>query len=125
MNKIKFYKRNEILDHEEVLDENSLANTNGMLIKCYMNNGTTEVGYSDSYRTHYEDEYDGKVHDYIYLWTWDNIDEDKHKLIGNDIEKYSKTYKKIIIKDINDIDAILYSNPRWGGRLTNKFEFIK
>ncbi len=71
MNKIKFYKNNGILDHEEVLNEN------------------------------------------------------KHKLIRNDLEKYNKTYKKIIIKDINNKDAILYSSPRWGGRLTNKFEFIK
>ncbi len=71
MNKIKFYKNNGILDHEEVLNENT------------------------------------------------------HKLIRNDLEKYNKTYKKIIIKNITSIDAILYSNPRWGGRLTNKFEFIK
>lgn len=125
MNKIKFYKNNGILDHEEVLNENSLANTNGMLIKCYMNDGYIKVGYSDPYKTNNMNEFDDEIQDYTYIWTWDNIDEEKHKLIGNDTEKYNKTYKKIIIKDINDIDAILYSNPRWGGRLTNKFEFIK
>ena len=125
MNKIKFYKNNGILDHEEVLNEKSLANTNGMLIKCYMNDGCVEVGYSDPYRANNMNEFDDEIHDYIYIWTWDNIDEDKHKLIGNDIEKYNKTYKKIIIKDINDIDAILYSSPRWGGRITNKFDFRK
>ncbi len=71
MNKIKFYKNNGILDHEEVLNEN------------------------------------------------------KHKLIRNDLEKYNKTYKKIIIKNINSIDTILYSNPKWGGRLTNLIDNYK
>ena len=33
------------------------------------------------------------------------------------------TITKIYIDNISDIDAILYSGPRWGGILTNIFEF--
>lgn len=123
MDKIKFYKYDGSLEREELLNDYSLAGTNGMLLKCHMNDGTTEVGYSDPYRTHSQEEYDGEVHDYIYLWTWDNLDEETHQLIGDNDTKFNQTFKKITIKKINSIDAILYSNPRWGGKLTNKFEF--
>lgn len=125
MDKIKYYKFDGTLDHEELLSEDALAGTNGMLIRCHMNDGTIEVGYSDPYRTHVNEEWDGEVHDYIYLWTWDNIDEETHKLIGDDKTKYNQTFRKIIINKINTVDAILYSNPKWGGKLTNKFEFSK
>ena len=125
MDKIKYYKNNGELDHEELLSEDTLGGTAGMLIKCYMNDGTTKVGYSDPYRTHEKYAYNDFVHDYIYLWTWDNLDEDKHELVGNEETKYNQTFEKVIIKKINTIEAMLFSNPKWGGRLTNKFEFVK
>lgn len=119
MDKIKFYKYDGTLDHEELLNENTLAGTNGMLLRCHMNDGTTEIGYSDPFKTHNEEEFDGEVSDYIYLWTWDNIDEEKHQLIGDIETKYNQTFKKVIINKINTVEAILYSNPRWG-RENNK-----
>lgn len=124
-NKITFYKNNGELDHEEILNEDNLAHTNGMLLKCYLNDGIEVIGYGDPYRTHDKNSYDGSVHDYINLWTWDNLDEEKHQLVGDSETKYNQTFKKIDINSINTIDAMLYSSQRWGGKFTNKFEFHK
>ena len=79
-----------------------------------------KIGYANLFRTH-----DNKVHDYIFLWIWDNLNEESHKLlIGNEENKYNQTFKRINIDDIIRVESILYSNPRWGGVLTNRF-FIK
>jgi len=122
-NKIIYYKQNGDIDHEELLNEESLAHTNGMMLKCYMKNGIKEIGFSDPYRTH-DNDFDDLVHDYINLWTWDNLDENKHELIGNDDSRYNQSFKKVMIDNIVCIEAILYSNPRWGGRLTNSFDYF-
>lgn len=122
MGKIFFYKYDGTLDHDTVLSEDTIVNTNGMLIKCKMKDNTEKVGYSDPYRFH-DDNTTMDIKDYIYLITWKNLDEDKHELIGDDNTKYDQLFEKVNIKDIDSIEAILYSNPRWGGRLTNKFEF--
>lgn len=122
---IKIYKHNGKLEKEILLTDENLSRVNGMLLKCYLNDGTEQIGYGDPYRTHDKDSYDGEVHDYINLWTWDNPDEEKHQLVGNDDNKYNQTFTKIDINSIMSIDAILDSNPRWGGKLTNKFEFHK
>lgn len=122
-NKITFYKLNGDIDNEKLLNEESLRNTNGMMLKCYMKNGIEEIGFADPYRIHDKD-FDDSVHDYINLWTWDNLDEDKHELIGDDDSKYNQSFKKVKIKDIVRIEAILHSNPRWGGKLTNNFDYF-
>ena len=75
-NKITFYKLNGEINSEELLNEEVLR----YMLKCYMRNGTEEIGFADSYRTH-DNDFDDLVHDYINLWTWDNLDEDKHELI--------------------------------------------
>lgn len=121
--KIIYYKLNGEIKTEELLNEDTLGNTNGMMIKCYMKTGIEEKGFSDPYRTH-NDNFDGEVHDYIELWTWDNLDEEKHKLIGNIDSKYNQTFRQIKIADIIKIEAILNSNPRYGGRLTNSFDYF-
>lgn len=121
--KITFYKLNGDIDNEKLLNEESLRNTNGMMLKCYMKNGIEEIGFADPYRIHDKD-FDDSVHDYINLWTWDNLDEDKHELIGDDDSKYNQSFKKVKIKDIVRIEAILHSNPRWGGKLTNNFDYF-
>lgn len=125
MNKVKFYKNNGDLDHEELLNEENLAHTNGMLLKCLMKDGTKIIGYADPYRTHDKESFDNEIHDYIYLWIWDNIDEETHTLVGNENSKYNQTFQKVNILDIKNVEAILHSNPRWGGKITNKFEFHK
>lgn len=125
MGKINYYKYNGNLEKSEELNEDNLKHTNGMLLKCLLNDNTEVIGYADTYRTHEKESYDGEVHDYINLWTWDNIDEEKHILIGNEETKFDQTFKKVEISKLKDIEAIVYSNPRWGGKITNKFEFHK
>lgn len=123
MKTIKFYKYNGDLENEIPLTNENIAKTNGMLLKCYLGAKEEKIGYGDPYRTHDKDSYDGEVHDYINLWTWDNLDEERHQLVGDVNSKYNQTFIKVNIESLLSIDAILYSNPRWGGKLTNKFEF--
>lgn len=122
---IKLYNHSGKLEKEIPLTDENLSRVNGMLLKCYLNDETQQIGYGDPYRTHENDSYDGKVHDYINLWIWDNLDEEKNQLVGNDDNKYNQTFTRIDIDSILSIDAILNSNPKWGGKLTNKFEFHK
>jgi len=122
--KIKYYKRNGKLENITDLTKENLRNINGMMTKCSLKNGSIVIGYADPLRTH-DDNYDDAVHDYINLCTWDNLDENTHKLVGNVENKYNQTFIKVNIDDIKLVEVILYSNPRWGGKLTNKFEFDK
>ena len=119
--KIYYYQNDGSLDGEEPLNNEHLGNINGMMVKCHMKNGAAQVGFADPYKTHNQSEYTGEVKDIIYLWTWDNIDEATHQLIGDGDDKYSQTYIPVKIDYITRIDAIIFSNPRWGGSLTNKF----
>lgn len=123
MKNIIFYKLNGQVKSEKVLTKENLKNINGMMIRCIMANGTEEVGFADPTGICDKENYDGEVNEYIYLWTWDNLDENTGKLIGNEDEKYNQTFKSVKIDDIEKIEAITYSNPRWGRKLTNKFEF--
>ena len=125
MRKITFYKLNGQVKSEEILTKENLEHINGMMTKCTMANGTEEHGYADPTGIYDKEKYNGKIHDYIYLWIWDHLDENTGNLIGNDDEKYNQTFKPVKIDEIEKIDAIIYSNPRWGGRLTNKFEFYR
>lgn len=43
---------------------------------------------------------DGMIKDYINLWTFDNLDEDKNQLMRYDNFKYSQTYIRINIEGI-------------------------
>ena len=119
-NKIIFYeKHGKIANVEELTNEN-LSHICGMMTRCTLIDGSEKIGYANPFRTH-----DNKVHDYIFLWIWDNLNEESHKLlIGNEENKYNQTFKRINIDDIIRVESILYSNPRWGGVLTNRF-FIK
>ena len=119
--KIIFYKQNgEISDIKELTNDN-LERINGMMTRCTLEDESEMVGFADPFRTCDRNSYDGKVHDNIFLWTWDNLDEENHKLIGDENNKYNQTFKKVIIDEIIKVESILYSNPRWGGKLTNKF----
>lgn len=123
MRTIIFYKLNGQVKSEEILTKENLEHINGMMTKCTMANGTEEVGFADPTGVYDKENYDGKINEHIYLWTWDNLDENTGNLIGNDDEKYNQTFKAVKIDDIEKIEAIIYSNPRWGGKLTNKFKF--
>lgn len=119
--KIIFYKQNgEISDIKELTNDN-LELINGMMTRCTLGDVSQIVGFADPFRTCDRNSYDGNVRDNIFLWTWDNLDEENHKLIGDGNNKYNQTFKKVIIDEIIKVESILYSNPRWGGKLTNKF----
>ena len=42
--------------------------------------------------------------------------------MGDENSKYDKISCKVDISQIEKVESKLYSNPRWGGRLTNKVE---
>lgn len=125
MGKIILYKlngdKNKILE----LTLENIKNINGMKVKCHLKDNTDKVGFADVYRTNDKDGFDNEIHDYINLWTYDLLDEETHKLVGTDNNRYNQTTIKIFIDDIVEIEAILHSNPRWGTMLTNKFCFFK
>lgn len=119
---IKIYDRNGKLKDTLELNCQNIEKVHGMMIKCYTKDDKEYVGYCDSYR--FEDDvynYDGKVHDHINLSVWKNLDENTHSLIGEGDEKYAMIHTKIDIDKIICMKAILYSGPRWGGQLTNKW----
>jgi len=123
-NKIIFYKYNGDFAREEELTEDNLAHTNGLKIKCHLKDGSERVGYSDPYRLHDNNPF-MEIEEYIYLVTWINLDEKTHDLIGDEKSMFDKTYTRVNIDDIIYVEAILFSNPKWGGPLTNLFSFGK
>lgn len=116
---ITYYDRNGAVNKTEPLTPNNLGGTAGMMIRCHLADGTKAVGFADPFRT--KDDYDGKIHNVIYLWTWANLDEETHKLTGKDSEKFDQVFTAVEIDKICAVEAILYSNPRWGVPLTNRF----
>ena len=125
MKEIVFYNLDGTVKDIVTFTENNLAQCNGRKIKCFLTNGNEVVGFADIYRTKNRKEYDNRIHDYFYLWTYDNLCEEQHKLIGTDANKYNQTFNRVNLEDIVKIEAILYSRPGWGTRLTNKFAFNK
>ena len=112
MGKIIFYNSDGTIKNDAELTNDNLNRTNGMLSKITLKDGTEKVGFVQI----------PKESEYIFLWTWKNIDEEKHILVGNDDSKYDQKFEKVQINQIENVQAKLYSNPRWGGILTNKFE---
>ena len=112
MEKIIFYNLDGTIKNDAELTNDNLNRTNGMLSKITLKDGTEKVGFVQI----------PKENEYICLWTWKNIDEEKHILVGNDDSKYDQIFEKVEINQIENVQAKLYSNSRWGGILTNKFE---
>lgn len=123
MKEIIYYDLSGKIINREQLNINNIGKCNGMKIRCWLKDNSQKVGFADVYRIHDENDYDGTVKEYINLCIFVNLDEDKNQLIGNDDSKYEQSYIKVEIEDIETIEAILHSNPRWGTSLTNKFQF--
>lgn len=122
---IIFYNLNGTLKEKLLLNNTNIAKVNGVMIKCYLKNGEIVNGIADVFKSCKREEYSLQVKDFIYLSLWKNLDEETHQLLGNTIEEqYERTYEKVFISDIKRIEAIIHSGPRWGGKLTNKFQFI-
>lgn len=56
---------------------------------------------------------------------FDNLDEDNHQLAGDANSKYDQTFIKAYIAEIEKIEAIFYSNPRWRTKRQTFFSLIK
>lgn len=69
--------------------------------------------------------FDEIIRDFKYLWKRKKLDEKTHQLIGDDIHKYDQIFQRVEIQDIETMECILHSNPRWGTELTNKFDYFK
>ena len=96
-NKIVFYKQNgEIYIIEELTYEN-LCHINGMMTRCTLKDKNEIVGFADYLSQRDINLYGDKLRDNIFLWTWDNLDEENHKLIGDEKNKYNQTFKKVNI----------------------------
>ena len=121
LGKILFYFPDGKLAHQYELKEGNLGRVLGMMARCFLKNGDICEGFADPYRLYGEPKYDEEVHDFIYLWTWTHFDEETHSLTGEGHTKYERTFTPIAIDKIIRMDAILYSNPRWGGGLINRF----
>lgn len=121
---IYFYKLTGEYDHDDVLNIENLSKINGLKIKCHLKNNTEVVGFADSYRV-LTNNYDSSIHDYINIWTYDYLDEVTHKLVGEDNIKNKQTPQAVLISEISHIEVLLFSNPSFGGILTNKFEIFK
>lgn len=127
MNKIILYNKKGTVEKEYDLTEENLHYTTGMISKCTMKDKGEKVGFSDPTKveTLPKEEWSGEIKDTINLWTWKNLDEEKHELVGDEDSKYETNIEEIKIQDIEIMECIMYSHPRWGGHLTNKFEFSK
>ena len=77
--KIIYYNLSGEIKREEYLTIENLHNIGGMMTKCYMINGKENIGYADPEGSYDDEKYDRKIHEYIYLWTWDNLDESTGK----------------------------------------------
>ena len=114
---IMIYNRSGELTATKDLTNENLSTIAGTLSRIILKDGTSIEGYIDPLRVEGKDEFDGTVHDYIYLWTFKNLDENNQIYNIED----GINIEKVIISDIKSVHAILYSHPKWGGKLTNKF----
>ncbi len=124
-NKIIFYDSNGKIENIMELNSTNLEKINGMMTRCTMIDGTKITGLADPFKTCENNSINTTVQDYIYLNTWDSLDETTHQLIDTDMGKYSQTHTMVYIKEIISVESILHSNPRWGGLLTNRFEVVE
>lgn len=127
MKKIIYYNNDGSFNKEEELSLENLKQTVGKMSKCTMLDKTEITGFADPLRV-YENSplpFDDEAHDFIYLWKWENLDEETHQLIGANNKKYNQINQKVEIEEILKMECILYSNPRWGGKLTNRFDCFK
>ena len=101
---IKIYKKDGNLDSIEGLTNENFKKIMGMLCKVLLKNGDMQEGYIDPLRTKGDcGEFDGTVHDYIYLWTFNNLDEENQKYdtmfdVKKEVECSGKIYTRYLSK---------------------------
>lgn len=119
--KVLIYTANGELFSTKDFNIDSLNSCNGVKARIVLKSGEIKEGFVDVHCCDIKELYNEKIGEYIELWTIANLDEEKHKVIGE-----LKANTEIIkVSDINYIEMILHSHPKWGGILTNKFKFSK
>ena len=120
MRSIRLYDINGVLKEEVGFTEHNLLETGGMMVRCHMRDGSIQEGFSSPFCN--PNAAETKLdYDHLYLWTWKHLNEETHRLEGDEATKYDTTVVAVKISEIESIEAILYSGPRWGGRLHNQF----
>lgn len=121
MGKICFYQQDGRVHDEQELTQESLYDAMGMMARCFLRDGSQHDGFvcfTPGIDIESHTKGDGST---FFLWTWTHLDDNKHRLVGDDRSKYDQSYEPINFLEVERVDAILYSNPRWGGLLYNHF----
>lgn len=121
MRRIRFYARDGRIHSERELTPENLYGALGMMARCYLRDDSYHDGFvcfSPGLDIESQEKDYGST---FFLWTWANLDEETNQLVGNGQTKYNKNYEPIDFLEVERVDAILYSNPRWGGLLYNHF----
>lgn len=113
MKTIVYYKANKEYVAQTELNVSTIHDVHGMKVRCIMADGSIHVGYANTYYSFENGKTVCGDFNYIALEILTNLEKLPHDF---DIE-----YEKVLISDIEHIDAILYSGLRWGGIPTNKF----
>ena len=119
--KISFYELSGKLSSKVRMNKENIGRTHGMMVRCFLIDNTILEGFCYAFSELDPD----KVGETIILEKWKYYDYCKYTLIGNNKDKFDKIKKEVNINDIMHIDAITHSNPQWGCRLLNRFEFVK
>ncbi len=116
MSKIAIFKTSGELDDVFELNERNMYRCVGMKIRLMMRSGIEVQGFVGN--EVYADEHDNY---FIEIWNYKHLNETTHTLEGTGLSKYDTNAIIIYLKDIIAMEAISYTNPRWGGLLTNYF----
>lgn len=127
MKKITFYKNNGEPVNSEELNGKTKKAIHGMKVKCILNDGFAKAGFANTYYCVESDKFvvgskSDKL-DYIVLETYVNLDEETHRFQGDEEHWFDVYREKVLLSEIDHIDAILHSGLRWGCTPTNRFVF--
>ncbi len=115
MGEIIFYKLNGEIEKQEELSIENIKNIGGMKARCTLKDKSEIIGYADTIEV--------LGNKQILIKTFVNLDEDTHELVGKGTDRYAENVIRIDFNDIEKVEVILYSSPRWGTEITNQFRF--
>lgn len=105
------YKNNGVLDYQMPFSPDYIKRISGEKTRVTLKDGSQKVGFTANRFTN----------NMLEIWTFDNLDEEKHELIDISGNRFAQTYIKIPLSDLVKIETIHDSTPRSGAILTNKF----
>ena len=104
------YKENGDLNYKLPFSPDHVKQFVGQKTRVTLKDDSQKVGFTSN----------NFVNNNLELWTFENLDEQKHVLTGKD--RLKQNYVKVSLADVKTIETILNSNPRSGMTLTNKFQ---